>query len=84
MLLPRDINQSFRDRSYEEKILHYSKQNMLLALLNSKAYQHEPGFLQFKQRMGLPFKAHEEFRKADIDDRQVLYLALAKQVWDPE
>ena len=27
--------------------------------------------------------AHSEFKKADIDARQALYLEMAKQVWDP-
>jgi hypothetical protein len=84
VLLPSDINQSFRDRPYTDKVEHYSKQSMLVASLSPKAYQHEPGFLQFVQRTGLPFRAHSEFRKADIDARQELYLEIAKQVWDPQ
>jgi uncharacterized protein with ParB-like and HNH nuclease domain len=84
VLLPSDINQSFRDRPYEHKLEHYSKQNMLLASLSPKAYEHEPGFMQFKQSTGLPFRAHAEFKKADIDDRQALYLEIAKQVWNPQ
>lgn len=83
VLLPSDINQSFRDRPYAHKLEHYAKQNMLLASLSPKAYAHEPGFLHFKERTGLPFRPHEEFRKADVDDRQALYLEIAKRVWDP-
>lgn len=84
VLLPSDINQSFRDKQYEGKLEHYSKQNMLLASLSPKAYEHEPGFLGFVQRTGLPFRPHEEFKKADIDARQRLYLEIAKRVWDPQ
>jgi uncharacterized protein with ParB-like and HNH nuclease domain len=84
VLLPSDINQSFRDKPYEDKIEHYSKQNMLLASLSPKAYEHEPGFRQFKERTGLPFRAHEQFKRADIDARQMLFLEIAKRVWDPQ
>jgi hypothetical protein len=33
---------------------------------------------------GLPLKGHEEFKKADIETRQKLYVAIAKQVWNPD
>ncbi len=84
VLLPSDINQSFSDQSYEDKLEHYSKQNMLLASLNPRAYEYEPGFRQFRKHSDLPFRAHPEFKKADIDARQALYLEIAKQVWDPQ
>lgn len=84
VLLPSDINQSFRDRPYGQKLEHYAKQNMLLASLSPNAYEHEPGFLHFKQRSGLSFKAHLDFKKADIEERQSLYLEIAKRVWDPQ
>ena len=29
----------------------------------------------------LPFKAHEEFNKADIEDRQELYQMICKDIW---
>jgi uncharacterized protein with ParB-like and HNH nuclease domain len=84
VLLPSDINQSFRDRPYEQKLEHYSKQNMLLASLSPKAYKHEPGFLRFVQESGLLFHDHTEFKRADIDARQMLYLELGKRIWDPQ
>ena len=34
-------------------------------------------------RSGLPFIGHKEFKKADIEARQELYVAIAKQVWTP-
>lgn len=33
---------------------------------------------------GLPLPAHVEFRKADLDARQVLYQRLAERIWSPE
>ena len=35
-------------------------------------------------RSGLPFIGHKEFKKADIETRQKLYVAIAKQVWNPD
>jgi len=33
---------------------------------------------------GRPFRAHEEFKKADLDARQLLYQRLADLIWDPD
>ncbi len=30
------------------------------------------------------FGAHAEFKKVDLDARQVLYQGLAEQIWSPE
>lgn len=84
LLLPSDINQSFQDQPYEHKLEHYSSQNMLMASLGQRAYQHEPGFLQFVEQSGLAFRPHDSFNKADIDARQALYREMAKQIWDPQ
>jgi hypothetical protein len=32
---------------------------------------------------GLPFRAHAEFKKADLDARQALYQRLAERIWNP-
>ena len=48
------------------------------------AYDHNPGFLHFLERSGLPFRPHAEFKKADLDARQVLYQKLAEEVWNPD
>jgi uncharacterized protein with ParB-like and HNH nuclease domain len=83
VLLPSNINQSFRDETYTHKLDHYAKQNLLLASLSEMAYKNEPGFRQFRDRTGLPFKPYAEFTRASIDERQALYLEIAKQIWDP-
>ena len=44
---------------------------------------HNPGFQRFLERSGLPFEAHLEFRKADLDQRQKLYGQLAHYIWSP-
>lgn len=47
-------------------------------------YEHNPGFLRFVQESGLPFTAHEHFKKADLDERGLLYRKLAERIWNPD
>lgn len=84
LLLPKSFNASYGDLRYEEKLPHYYGQNLLAKSLDPRAYDHNPGFLSFIDRSGLPFKPHTQFRKADLDDRQELYIQLASQIWSPD
>lgn len=84
LLLPKKDNTSYGDLPYVEKRKHYLKQNLLAQSLHEEAYEHNPGFSKFIEESGLPFKAHPEFKKADLDARQELYLLLAEKIWDPE
>ena len=62
----------------------YAGQNLLARSLTEHAYRNNPGFIRFIRDSGLRFQSHPEFKKADIDARQALYLRLAEQIWDPE
>lgn len=84
VLLPKSFNASYGDLPYAEKREHYIGQNLLARSLHERAYDHNPGFLRFIEASGLPFRAHAEFRKADLDARQVLYQRLAERIWNPE
>ena len=84
LLLPKSFNASYGDIPYSDKYEHYYGQNLLAQSLNKKAYEHDPGFRRFKDRTGLPFRSHPEFRKSDLDARQDLYRKLAEQIWNPE
>ena len=84
LLLPKDINASYGNDPYEEKREHYRGQNLLAASLHEQTYERNPGFLRFVRTSGLPFRAHAEFRRADLDARQRLYQHLAEQIWSPE
>lgn len=84
LLLPKSFNASYGDLSYREKQEHYYGQNLLARSLNAKAYEHDPGFLRFIQESQLPFRPHVEFKKADLDARQALYMKLAECIWDPK
>jgi hypothetical protein len=83
LLLPKKFNASYGDLSYADKLPHYLTQNLLARSLHTQCYQHNPGFLQFLQRSGLPFKPHGDFKKADIEERGALYRHLASQIWNP-
>jgi hypothetical protein len=84
LLLPKTFNASYNDETYDKKRPRYFSQNLLAASLDPQAYDKNPGFLQFVKTSGLPFRAHEEFKAADITDRGNLYRAIAKRVWDPD
>lgn len=84
LLLPKSFNASYGDLIYAKKLPHYNSQNLLARSLHDKAYEHNPGFVRFLKQSGLPFRAHEEFKKADLDARQTLYLKLAEHIWNPE
>lgn len=83
LLLPKSFNASYSDLPYKKKRDHYLKQNILAQSLHEKAYDHNPGFLRFLKASKLPFHAHTEFKKADLDERQKLYQNLAEQIWSP-
>jgi hypothetical protein len=36
------------------------------------------------EKLNLPFKPHPDFKKSDIDERQNLYLEIAKRIWSFE
>jgi len=84
LLLPKSFNASYGDLPYSQKREHYDSQNLLARSLHERAYDHNPGFRRFIENSGLPFCSHPEFRKADLDARQVLYQRLAELIWSPE
>jgi hypothetical protein len=81
LLLPKSINASYGDLPYADKREHYLKENLLAQSLHESAYDHNPGFLRFARDRTLPFRAHAEFKKADLDARQQLYRRLADDLW---
>jgi len=84
LLLPRGFNQSYGDKSYEEKGNKYIEHNLLAKTLHPQCYVNNPSFLGYRERSGLPFRAHPEtFRKKDLDERQELYRRICEKIWDP-
>jgi hypothetical protein len=83
LLLPKTFNASYKDDGYADKVEHYFGQNILAKALHTKAYENHPGFRRYIQERRLPFRAHAEFKKADLVERQRLYRQIADQIWDP-
>ena len=83
LLLPKSVNASSGDDPYATKRKVYAGQNLLAQSLTEQAYRNNPGFRRFRDSSGLNFKSHPEFKKADLDARQELYLRLAEQIWNP-
>ena len=83
LLLPKSFNASYNDDTYEQKLPHYFKQNILAASLYPRSYEKNPGFMSFIKQSGLGFRPHEKFKAADIVERGNLYREIAKQVWNP-
>lgn len=81
VLLPRGTNQSYGDKVYKVKHEHYVKENLLVQSLTPLAYKNNPNFINMIKTTNLPFKAHEEFNKKDIEERQALYEAICIQIW---
>ena len=77
------FNASYSDLPYEDKLPHYNSQNLLARPLHPLCYAHNPGFLA-SRASGLPFRAHEEFKKADLDARGTLYRQIAERIWNPD
>ncbi len=84
VLLPRGTNQSYGALPYEQKHLHYIKENLLVKALCPLAYDNNPNFVRLQAELKLPFQAHQEFKKQDIDIRQKLYQIICEQIWHHE
>ena len=89
--MPKSFNASYGGLPYvnekkpdEAKLPHYNSQNLLARSLHPLCYEHNPGFLRFIQESGLPFEAHRQFKKADLEKRSSLYQLLADRIWNPE
>jgi len=81
VLLPQGTNQSYGAKPYAEKIEHYLKENLLVKSLHPKCYENNPNFVGMAQALGLNFKAHKSFDKADIDERQALIQGVCEAIW---
>jgi hypothetical protein len=84
LLVPKKFNASYGDLPYDQKLPHDLSQNLLARSLHPQCYEHNPGFVQFVGRSGLPFRPHGTFEKADLETRSALYRQIAEMLWNPE
>ncbi|MCZ2258069.1 DUF262 domain-containing protein [Sporosarcina sp. G11-34] len=81
ILLPSGTNQSFSSDKYDDKVKHYIKENTYAQTLNSAYYAKNPNFLKSEIIKDLNFKAHNDFKKDDIEDRQQLVQRICEKLW---
>lgn len=91
-LLPKTVNNSFNNKSYLEKKEKYTSQNSYLASLNDSFFNENNNTVQNKPQLNKIlsnnenikklFKPHKEFRKEDIESRNLLALEVSKTIWD--
>ena len=84
LLLPQSINASLQDMDYPGKLDVYREQNPLAQSLHPNFYEHNPSMRRVMEKYDLPFRAHESFEKADLDERSVLYCKMAELIWSPD
>ena len=81
ILLPQGTNQSFSSDRYEDKIEHYLKENTYAQTLHKMYYSKNQNFLKSPEIQVLEFKAHTEFKKNDIAERQQLIKRICENIW---
>lgn len=84
LLLPRGTNQSFGKLPYVQKLPHYQRENLLAQTLSESTYQNNPNLRSMIANHGLPFLAHKEFKKQDLNTRQELYKMICEEIWSLE
>jgi len=84
LLLPNGTNQSFKSDKYKEKLKHYIKENTYAQTLNPIFYERNPNFLNSPLAKKLTFKAHPNFKKNDILERQELVQKICEQMWSAD
>ena len=83
VLLQRSKNRSVQDQPYSEKLNVYATQNILAQSLHPLAYESNPAFKRFIDRVGLDFRPMRQFGRPEVEKRQRLAVALAGEVWHP-
>lgn len=72
LLLPKQFNAATTGRPTPGSGFATSARTSSPGACDPQAYEENAGFLAFIKSSGLPFKAHDEFKSADIDVRSVV------------
>jgi uncharacterized protein with ParB-like and HNH nuclease domain len=81
ILLPQGTNQSFNSDIYEDKIDCYLRENTYAQTLHHAYYSKNPNFLKSEVIKSLDLKAHPQFKKDDIEERQKLVQRICNNLW---
>jgi hypothetical protein len=74
----------FNSDKYKDKLEHYIKENAYAQTLHPAYYSKNPNFVKSETVQQLGFKAHPEFKKIDIGERQKLVQRLCEKLWSKE
>jgi uncharacterized protein with ParB-like and HNH nuclease domain len=81
LLLPVKQTKRLKEAKYQKKLSSYVNENLLAQSLHALCYLKNAEFKEIMNKYELPFKAHDEFRKSDVEHRNQLYCLLAEEVW---
>lgn len=84
LLLPADVNRSLQDKPYGQKLAKYASHHLYVASLANSTYANQPQFEAFRTRLGLPFRAHDTFTKAELAERRDLVARMVEVIWSPD
>ena len=82
ILLPQGTNQSFGSCKYSDKLKHYIKENTYAQTLHEKYYERNPNFLKSDIVKAIGFKAHPQFMKENIAERNKVVQHICEKIWD--
>ena len=82
LLLPKSFNQAFGDKKYSDKLSEYRDQNILAKSLTPQPYNNDPKFKRFMEKSAIPFKEHLQFKKHDIEEREIVYKKICEKIWN--
>ncbi|KEZ93548.1 DUF262 domain-containing protein [Nonlabens ulvanivorans] len=81
ILVQNGTNQSYGDDPYEQKLLHYLKENNYAQTLHPEFYVKNPNYRN-SSISDLNFVPHESLNRNDIDQRAILVKELCERIWD--
>ncbi|MFM5732993.1 DUF262 domain-containing protein [Aeromonas hydrophila] len=82
ILLPRSRNRSLKDKPYLNKLSKYMSENVLAQSLGKDFYENNPQVERFVSDSRLGFQSYENFNKAALNSRELLYIDIIKKIWD--
>ena len=81
VLLPQGTNQSYSSDRFEDKVIHYIKENTYVQTLNEKYYEKNPNFLNQESIQSIGFRPFMQLTSTDIEERELLVQRLCEKIW---
>lgn len=81
LLLPNGTNQSYGSLSFEDKIVHYIKENTYVKTLCDSNYFRNTNFTSNNELLGFGFKSYTHFYKENIIERCEILKKICRSIW---